>query len=397
MFENERVNQQNRIDFLRNVYFFHSMPIASLEKILGLCTERRFSAGSILFFEEMPGDLFFIVLEGEVEIWKRYGQPDSVLLGTSGSGQPIGEMALIDNRPRSATVKARTDLSTLVVQASDFDELLYTDNSICVTLLKAVTMMVRKSNEAHVSDLDRQNRELGRANTELRQAQEELISRERLSVLGKFSSLILHDIRNPLSALKTRVELLKMNREDPEYFDDAIKKIEGDIARMESLAAEFLDYARGDIRLNMSVSSIDRLFERFSDLIALKKSPGLQEVTVHNEVHKPVIIDEERMLRVLLNAADNACKALRNGGKISLRSQIEDDAVLISISDTGVGMAPEVLEHIFEPFYSSSSAGGTGLGMIIIKNIVEAHHGTVTVLSTVGQGTDVRIRLPVLA
>ena len=61
------------------------------------------------------------------------------------------------------------------------------------------------------------------------------------------------------------------------------------------------------------------------------------------------------------------------------------------------GMAPEVLEHIFEPFYSSSSAGGTGLGMIIIKNIVEAHHGTVTVLSTVGQGTDVRIRLPVLA
>ena len=133
VFENERVNQQNRIDFLRNVYFFHSMPIASLEKILGLCTERRFSAGSILFFEEMPGDLFFIVLEGEVEIWKRYGQPDSVLLGTSGSGQPIGEMALIDNRPRSATVKARTDLSRI------------TSYNVCYTKLLRISVRFIRS------------------------------------------------------------------------------------------------------------------------------------------------------------------------------------------------------------------------------------------------------------
>lgn len=397
MYINEKIDQKTKIDLLRNIYFFHAMPMASLEKIFGLCTEKLFPAGSILFFEDMPGEFFFIVLEGEVEIWKRYGQPDSVLLGISGAGQPIGEMALIDNRPRSATVKAKTDLVTLVVQASDFDELLYSDNSICVTLLKAVTMMVRKSNEAHVSDLDRQNRELARTNTELRQAQEELISRERLSVLGKFSSLILHDIRNPLSALKTRVELLKMNRDDSGYFDDAIMKIEGDITRMETLAAEFLDYARGDIRLNMSVSTIDRLFERFSDLMALKNCPCLPEIVIKNYVKTPVIIDEERLLRVLINAGDNACKAMKNGGTLRLTAEPADEFVLLTISDTGAGMPPEVLAHIFEPFYSSSSAGGTGLGMIIIKNIVEAHRGSVAVVSEVGQGTEVKISLPVFA
>lgn len=397
MFGDAKVDQKTKIDLLRNIYFFHAMPMASLEKILGLCTEKHFKAGSILFFEDMPGDFFFIVLDGEVEIWKRYGQPDSVLLGTSGIGQPVGEMALIDNRPRSATVKAKTDLVTLVVHASDFEGLLSSDNSICLILLKAVTMMVRKSNEAHVSDLDRQNRELARANMELREAQEELLSRERLSVLGKFSSLILHDIRNPLSALKSRVEMLKMNRDDPLYFNEAIGKIEGDITRMETLAAEFLDYARGDIRLHMTISSVERLFERFMDLMALKNCPNLPNLEVRNNVTRPIIIDEERILRVLINAGDNACKALKDNGTIILSADSEGDNVILGVTDNGAGMPPEVLSHIFEPFYSSSSAGGTGLGMIIIKNIVEAHRGTVSVSSEVGKGTVLKIRLPVFA
>ncbi len=385
----------DRLEYLRNIYFFHAMPLASLKEILALCTERNYSAGSILFFEDMPGDCFFIVLEGEVEIWKRFGQPDSILLGVSGKGQPVGEMALIDNRPRSATVRAKTAIRALVVQASDFNELLANNNSICLSLLKAVTLMVRKSNEAHVNDLDRQNRELARANMELRDAQEELISRERLSVLGKFSSLILHDIRNPLSALKTRVELLKANRDDPEYFSQSIEKIEGDLNRMETLAAEFLDYARGDIRLHMTVCTIDRLFDRFRDVLSLKRCPGFAEVRLINEVTRPIIIDEERMLRVLINAGENACKAMRDAGVLTVHASMEGDSFLLSISDTGSGMPPDVLEHIFEPFYSKSSAGGTGLGMIIIKNIVEAHRGTVNVVSEVGKGTSVNIRLPV--
>lgn len=389
--------QVQKIDFLKNIYFFNAMPIASLEKIMDLCTERTYDAGSILFFEDMPGDCFFIVLDGEVEIWKRYGQLESILLGISGPGQPVGEMALIDNRPRSATVKAKTQLHALVVQANDFNELLVSDNSICVTLLKAVTMMVRKSNEAHVSDLDRQNRELARANLELREAQEELLNRERLSVLGKFSSLILHDIRNPLSALRSRIELLKANRDEPGYFEQAIHKIEGEISRMDSLAAEFLDYARGDIRLNVSISSVDRLFDRFRDVMALKNCMDVSRIDIVCNVHKPIIIDEERMLRALLNAGENACKAMKEPGVLSLLADYDGSDFLLRISDTGVGMPPEVLEHIFEPFYSSSGAGGTGLGMIIIKNIVEAHHGTVWVTSAVGKGTTVHIKLPVFA
>lgn len=389
-------SDDRKIGFLKNIYFFHSMPDESLNKILALCIEKAYEKESILFFEDMPGDCFFIILEGELEIWKRYGQPDGVLLGIGVAGQPLGEMALIDERPRSATVRARTPVRVLVIQAYDFNNLLTTDNNICVRLLRAVTMMVRRSNEAHIADLDRQNKELARAYTELQTMQDELVSRERLSIVGRFSSLILHDIRNPLSALKSRVELLGINYENRQYFDQAITKINSDISRMEMLAAEFLDYARGDIRLKMTVCNIGNFLERFRDAMLLKAERSGVFLNIENGIDKPIILDEDRILRVLINASENACKAMPSGGILTVSALSDKENLLLEIKDTGTGMSPDVLSHIFEPFYSVSSAGGNGLGMMIIKNIVDAHHGTVKVSSIEGQGTCVSVLIPSL-
>ncbi len=384
------------LDYLRNIYFFNSMPEDALVKIRDLCTERRFEKDDILFFEDMPGDSFFIVSEGELEVWKRYGQSDSVLLSVIGPGHALGEMALIDERPRSATVRVRSPVRAYAIQASDFTSLMLTDAAICVSLLRAVTMMVRRSNDAHILDLDRQNRELSRAYTELQALQDELVSRERLSVIGKFSSLILHDIRNPLSALKSRIELLRQNWQDRAYFDESLTKINADISRMEMLAAEFLDYARGDIRLNMSISSIDDLLGRFSESMSQRLEKAAVALTLCNEVSRPVILDTDRILRVLINAGENACKAMPSGGKLTITVRVEGEKLIIVVRDTGCGMSPEVLAHIFEPFFTCS-AGGTGLGMIIIKSIVDAHHGEVTVDSKEGVGTVVSIFLPLVA
>lgn len=210
--------ENKKIEFLKNIYFFHTISNSSLRKILALCTEKTYKKGTVLFFEDMPGDRFFIILSGELEIWKHFGQTDELLLGVSGAGQPIGEMALIDDCPRSATVRSRTETVLLVIEAADFSDLLLTENDISLTLLRSVIMMVRRSNQAHIDDLDRQNKELALAYSELKTTQAELVRNERLSILGRFSSLILHDIRNPLSALKSRIELLNLNRNDPDYF-----------------------------------------------------------------------------------------------------------------------------------------------------------------------------------
>lgn len=389
-------NKKLTTSILKNIYFFNSMPDHALEKIVALGIEKNYEQGSILFFEDMPGDCFFVILEGELEIWKRYGQDDEVLLAVNGAGQPIGEMALIDERPRSATVRAKTPVVVFVIDAIDFNNLLLTENSICMNLLRAVTLMVRRSNEAHIADLDRQNKELARAYLDLKSAQEELVNRERLSVVGRFSSLILHDIRNPLSALRSRVELLRINHQNEEYFGESIIKINNDISRMEMLAAEFLDYARGDIRLQMTICNLQDLCNRFREALLLKTENTGISLCIDNLVQKPVIIDEDRLLRVLINAGENACKAMPSGGTLSLALRRDTENLIIEILDTGAGMSADVLEHVFEPFYSAASPGGTGLGMIIIKSIVDAHRGTIKLTSREGVGTRMIITLPAL-
>lgn len=387
-------NEKNGRTFLKNIYFFHAMPEESLEKIAALCTEHAYSRGDILFFEDMVGDSFFIILEGELEIWKRYGSADAILLGVSSAGQPLGEMSLIDERPRSATVRARTPVRVYRINAKDFTTLLSTDTAMCLALLKAVTMMVRRSNEYHMLDLDKQNRELMNAYAELKAVQDELVRRERLSVIGKFSSLILHDIRNPLSALKSRIELLLENHKDTQYCSSAVESIRQDISRMETLAAEFLDYGRGEIQLDMGITHLDAFFDRFSAAVSNTLHESAVVLHLESNMEKPVIMDEHRMLRVLINAAENACSAMKKGGDLFVSASQKDDSLVLAITDTGIGMTKNVLNNIFEPFYSASP-GGTGLGMLIIKSIVEAHKGTVQVESEEGAGTTVIIQVPV--
>jgi signal transduction histidine kinase len=115
---------------------------------------------------------------------------------------------------------------------------------------------------------------------------------------------------------------------------------------------------------------------------------------IRSDVGRPVIMDEERMLRVMMNLADNARKAMPSGGTLSMSATSHEETVRFVVSDTGEGMAPEVLDRIFEPFYSKSQSGGTGLGMVIVKNVVEAHQGSLRVESSPKEGTTVTIVLP---
>jgi signal transduction histidine kinase len=165
--------------------------------------------------------------------------------------------------------------------------------------------------------------------------------------------------------------------------------------RLNRLANELLDYSRGEIRLDVSVVPMEMLVNQTLDALRERFEKRGVEVVVENGVQTPVLLDSERMLRVLVNICDNARKAMAKGDTLTFRTMIERDELVIEVADTGRGMAPEVVEHIFEPFYSDSPDGGTGLGMVIVKSVVEAHRGTIAVSSQPGEGTTVTIRIPV--
>jgi signal transduction histidine kinase len=106
-------------------------------------------------------------------------------------------------------------------------------------------------------------------------------------------------------------------------------------------------------------------------------------------------MDADRMLRVLLNLADNSRKAMSRGGTFSISTRREDSRLVLEVSDTGEGMEKKVQARVFEPFFSSAREGGTGLGMSIVKSIVDAHDGTLSFTTEKGKGTRFRISIPI--
>jgi signal transduction histidine kinase len=382
--------------FLRKAYLFKGLSDEEIRLVASVCSEEEREAGDVIFVEGATADRFYIVIEGRVEVWKNYYDPKPDLLAVHGAGHFFGEMALIDELPRSATVVAKEKTRLLSLYRDEFRRLITERSSIALSVMTGISFMIRNSNDAFVEDLRERNTELERAYAQLKKVQAEQLRSERLSTLGKFSSLILHDIRNPLSALKGQLQLMQLQLDKPERLAQRIAACLGEVNRLERLASEFLDYSRGEIRLDMAIAKPSEIFAKLSSSIGERfESAGIR-IATDISYDEPVIIDVERVLRALSNVADNARKAMarRSGAVLTLKSRTEGGMLILEVADNGEGMSAEVLSHVFEPFYSASNQGGTGLGMLIVKNIVEAHGGTVRLGSKPGVGTRVVLSFP---
>jgi signal transduction histidine kinase len=188
--------------------------------------------------------------------------------------------------------------------------------------------------------------------------------------------------------------MMLQHASDAERIARNARRIIGEADRLNRIAGELLDYSRGDIRLNLQIVDLGELVSEVAAELAEKLRARGVRVETRVDYRGPVLLDRERMLRVFHNLADNARKAMPDGGTLSIAVEQHEGACVFVIADTGVGMSREVSRRIFEPFYSASSAGGTGLGMSIVKSIVEAHEGSVTVRSEHGKGTEFRIVIP---
>ncbi len=381
--------------FLRRAPIFKGLTDDEIRLVAASCAEEERDSGDVIFVEGSTADRFYIVMEGRVEVWKNYYDPRPDLLAVHGSGRFFGEMALIDELPRSATVVAKEKTRLLYLYRDDFRRLIRERSSIALSVMTGISNMVRNSNEAYVDDLRKRNVELERAYAQLKKAHSERLRTERLSTLGKFSSLILHDIRNPLSILKGQLQLMQMRLNEPDKLEHHVAASFAEVIRLERLASEFLDYSRGEVRLDMAVTKPSELFAKVEEAIGARLADAGIKLEKELRYDEPVILDAERVFRALLNVADNARKAMSSsGGILTLKSFRDRDKLILETADSGEGMSPEVLAHVFEPFYSASNKGGTGLGMLIVKNIIEAHGGTVRLGSKPGVGTRVLLSFP---
>jgi len=233
---------------------------------------------------------------------------------------------------------------------------------------------------------------------------------EQLEVLSKLTGQLAHEIKNPLSTIKVNLKLIseelnELNSVEPVYSGQgagqkltrALRKIaviQKETDRLEQILDSFLRYLdRDELRL----ASVD-INELISDMIDFFTPQAYSSsVTIRQSLYDKSLIcrvDADMLKQVILNLFINAQQAMTKGGDLMVRTAQRGKDVVIQISDTGSGIKPEELLHIFDAYYSSRHRG-MGLGLPTAKKIVESHGGTIGVDSIPGKGTSFTIRLPI--
>lgn len=228
------------------------------------------------------------------------------------------------------------------------------------------------------------------------------ISKDRLAELGTLAGGLAHEIKNPLSTIALNLSLLREDWADGETTKEkrALKKIallEREVQRLETIVNDFLRFAKGK-ELRLEACDLDRVVQEVVDFIEPEaKRAGVQIRSLFAPNLPKVALDRDAFRQALLNLFVNAREAMPKGGELLLRTSVAGDAkaseVQLEVTDTGQGMAPEVLEHCFDIYYSTKR-GGTGLGLPTVRRIVEAHGGEISVQSDAGRGTRFLLRFP---
>jgi PAS domain S-box-containing protein len=218
----------------------------------------------------------------------------------------------------------------------------------------------------------------------------------KLAALGRLTSGVAHEVKNPLNAMMIHVELLKERLEDagPDV-KQSLEVIGGEIRRLDRVVQGFLKFMRPQeltlkpVDLNAMLQSVGALLE------AESQSHGVRFVLDLDAALPAVSADEELLRQAFINIVQNACQAMPEGGAVRIRTRPEGlDWVRVSVTDQGVGIAPEDLDKIFKLYYTSKP-GGSGIGLSVVYRILQLHDGTVEAKSQPGRGTAMIVRLPV--
>ncbi len=225
---------------------------------------------------------------------------------------------------------------------------------------------------------------------------EQLIAYERLAAIGQVAGMVGHDIRNPLQALASDVYLIKTEVADmpqnvaKQNINESLDSIEQGIGYINKIVADLQDYSRP---LNPEIQSVD-LANLIADIFQAITVPTNIKLSFNVKMLPKVSLDPTFTKRALTNLINNAIQAMPNGGQLEITAYHEKSNIYIAIADTGVGIPDEVKAKVFTPMFTTK-AKGQGLGLAVVKRLVEAQGGSISFESKLGLGTKFLIKLPI--
>lgn len=326
-----------------------------------------------------------MILDGEAEVTKNINNSESRLLTTLAPGDFFGEMALIHNAPRAATVTAKSALTTLELDKYAFDRVIHKSTSIAMAMVSQISNRLRENDKLAVDDIRLRASELAEAYQKL--AEQDLARRE-------FLSNIAHELRTPLMVASGNLQILQKGILKGEQLAAGIDTVARNVQQIVTLVNDILflqemdlvlpDFQKVDMN-EIGYTVVGRYAATAQDRnISLRftPSPNLP----------PIWGDPKSLERALMALVDNAIKFSPQSGNVKINLNKNDTHVLVSVEDQGIGIAKENLARIFDRFYHLDRSGdqlygGIGLGLAVSRQVIQQHQGSLDVVSTPGKGS----------
>jgi signal transduction histidine kinase len=237
-------------------------------------------------------------------------------------------------------------------------------------------------------------RQLRESRAEIQRLYRTQMSRaEHLATLGELAAGLAHEIRNPLSGIAGVIEIIGRDLPEGSPGREVLKEVQHEVLHIKRILSELLDYARPKAP-EIKPADLNSTAEYAVNLARQQALSRPIEIILEEEPElPPVEHDPAQMQQVLLNLLLNALQAIDGAGRIRVQVLSHDNQALVSVTDTGRGIAPEHLASIFRPFFTTKGQG-TGLGLSLARRVIEDHAGKIEVTSQAGQGTQFLIWLP---
>jgi signal transduction histidine kinase len=363
---------------LENSKLFGGLSDAEMEALRASAQVLELAPDTVIFKAGDSGDGLYMVRAGGVEISAEIAQGERKSLARLGPGDYFGEMAVIDNEPRSATAITQGKTSVYFLPREAVLKMLERSPLLAVRLIREFSHRMREFNKQYV---------------------EEALQAERLTMLGKFTRSIVHDFKNPLNVIGLSAELAGMERSTPASRANAAVRIRKQVDRLSNMLNELLEFSRGSQNpIVLAKTSYPRFIHQIMDELEqelTEKKIKLRSVNEPPDID--LLFDPARLTHVFFNLIHNAADAMPEGGEIFMRFALKPNELVTEIEDTGKGIPPEVADRLFTAFATYGKANGTGLGLSICKKIITDHKGHIEALTFPNRGAVFLFGLPVSA
>jgi signal transduction histidine kinase len=364
---------------------FPGIKAQEIEELIAFSKVRAYPPGSILCRENAVEDRFYMILEGEAEVTKIINNDQNRLLKMLGPGDFFGEMALIHNAPRAATVTSKSALTTLELDKAAFDRVLHNSSSVAMAMVREISNRLRLNDQLAVDDLRMRASELAEAYQQL--AEQELARRE-------FLSNVAHELRTPLMVATGYLQMLQRGLVSGEQLTAGIDTVARSVQQIAALVNDILFLQEMDLVLpEFQAVDMNEIAKVVTQRYAVKATERGVQLRFLPSSSLPAVSGDPRSLeRALMALMDNAIKFSPMGGDVEIDLAEKDEVVRVAVRDHGIGIPKDDQHRIFDRFYhlekhEDNLFSGIGLGLAITNQVIKQHNGRLELDSEPGKGS----------